>query len=341
MDIFGNSNIEEKKKEKSMKISLVITHYNEPWDVVKPMFDSISMQLGIDFNDLEVILVEDGEPLNDEVFTIYPFKTTIINQGHNGVSEARNIGLDHVTGEYVMFCDCDDEFISLFALHLYIKSAKTNKFAIIKSPFIENQTIDGELKLIRHDQDITFIHGKFYNVEFLRENELRFNPELTIHEDGFFNVLANMLADGNIHEMSPAVYLWKYRDESIVRKDRDAFIFKTYTNLMDCRKAICRELERRERFPEMFQAISKTVVDSYYDFQRPDALKPENKEIIEKAEKAFADFYNEFKEAYKNVNINDLAQMMYICRVNAYANGMRVEQETLSQFLTRIVKNYS
>lgn len=323
-----------------MRCSLIITHYHEPWEVVKPLFDSIAMQIGIDFKDLEVIIVEDGNDWIDSNLD-YPFEIKIFDEGHKGVSGARNLGLEHATGDYVMFCDCDDRFISAFALHLYLKSAKTGNFNIIKSPFIEDQVIDGELKLIRHDSDITFIHGKFYKKEFLIENDLKFDPSLTIHEDGYFNVLANMLADGSVHEMQPAVYLWKYRDDSIVRIDRNAFVFKTYKNLMDCRSAICRELWRRERFPEYFQAISKTVCDSYYDFQRPDCFKPENKEIIEKAEKAFADFYKEFKDDYKDVNIADLSQMLYICRVNAYANGMKIERETLSQFLTRIVKSYS
>ena len=323
-----------------MKLSLVVTHYNEPWDIVKPLFDSLKVQLGVDFNNVEVILVEDGdEVLNPEVFE-YPYEIKIYNEGHNGVSAARNIGLDHCTGDYVMFCDCDDRFVSAYALHLYIKATKSGLFDIIKSPFLEDQIIDGELKLIRHDNDITFIHGKFYRTEFLRDNELRFNEELSIHEDSFFNVLANMLAEGNIHEMSPAVYLWKYRDESIVRKDRDLYVFKTYDHLMKVRRAICRELERRERYPEFYQAISKTFIDSYYDFQRPECYKEENKELITRAEKSFSEFFKEFKEEYRNVNINDVAQMMYICRMNAYANGMRVEHETLKEFFGRITKTY-
>lgn len=324
-----------------MKFSFVVTHYNEEWEICKSLFDSLAFQLGIDFNDVEVILVEDGgKPLDSSVFTIYPFSVKIFNEGHNGVSEARNIGLKHTSGDYVMFCDCDDMFVSCYALHLYFKSANTGHFDLIKSPFIEDQVIDGELKLIRHEGDITFIHGKAYKKQFLLDNDLHFDKDLTIHEDGYFNVLANMLAEGNIHEMQPAVYLWKYRDDSIVRVDRDCYIYKTYSNLMDCRKAITRELKKREYFAEYFQAISKTICDSYYDFQRPDALKPENKEMIKKAEKAFAEYYKEFKEDYKNVNINDLAQMLYLTRVNAFANGMRVEQETLSQFLTRILKEY-
>ena len=324
-----------------MKLSLVVTHYNESWDICRPLFSSIADQLGVDFDNVEVILVEDGGvPLDGDLFTVFPFGTTIINQGHNGVSKARNIGLEHVTGDYVMFCDCDDRFISAYAFHLYLKAIKQGMFDIIKSPFLEDQIIDGELKLIRHDQDITFIHGKFYRVDFLKENDLKFNPELTIHEDSFFNVLANMCADGNIHEMSPAVYLWKYREDSIVRKDRDAYVYKTYDHLMSVRKAICRELEKRERFAEFYQAISKTFMDSYYDFQRPDCFKPENKAIIEKAEREFAKFYKEFREEFKNVNIKDMAQMMYICRVNAYANGMLVEKETFEEFIKRIVKTY-
>lgn len=323
-----------------MKVSMIVTHFNEEWEICKPLFDSLAMQLGIDFNDLEVVLVEDGgNELNTELFD-YPFVIKTYNEGHKGVSASRNIGLDHATGEYVMFCDCDDRFISAYAIHLFVKAAKTGHFDLIKSPFVEDQVIDGDLKLIRHDGDITFIHGKMYKRQFLIDNAIRFNEELTIHEDGFFNVIGNMLAAGNIHEMQPAVYLWKYRDDSIVRADRDCYVYKTYDHLMKCRRAICLELKKREYFAEYFQAVSKTICDSYYDFQRHDALKPENKELIKKAEKCFAEYYAEFKDDYKNVNINDIAQMLYLCRVNAYANGMKVEQETLSQFLTRIVKEY-
>lgn len=323
-----------------MKLSFVVTHYNESWDICRPLFNSLADQLGVDFDNIEVILVEDGgKPLDGDLFTIYPFTTTIINQGHNGVSAARNIGLDHVTGDYVMFCDCDDRFISAYALHLYTKATK-NLYDVIKSPFVEDQVVDGELKLIRHDNDITFIHGKLYRVDFLKENNIRFDEELTIHEDSFFNVIANMLADGNIYEMSPAVYLWKYREDSVVRKDREAYIFKTYDHLMKVRRAICLDLKKRERYPEFYQAISKTMADSYYDFQKPDCLKEENKEIVAKAEKAFAGFFKEFREEYRNVGMNDVAQMLYICRVNAYANGMKIERETLQEFFNRIVKTY-
>lgn len=325
-----------------MKLSFVVTHYNETWGVCEPWFNSVKDQLGVDFNDIEVLFVEDGgDAIDEDLFIGYPFTVKTFNYGHKGVSASRNIGLDNATGDYVMFCDCDDRFISTYALHLYLKAIKLGKFDVVKSPFLEDQIIDGELKLIRHDNDITFIHGKFYRREFLIENLVRFDEELTIHEDSYFNVIANMLSEERVHEMSPAVYLWKYRDESIVRKDRNCYIYKTYDHLIKVRRAITRNLEQRERYAEMYQAISKTIMDSYYDFQRPDALKDENRELIKKAEEAFAEYYREFKDEYKNVNIKDKAQMSYLCRINAYQNGMLIENETLKQFLTRICNTYN
>ena len=329
------ANIHE--REEKLMISIIITHYKEPWEIVKPMFDSIMNQLGVDFEkDIEIIFVNDGTDF--EIPEVYPFTVENIKMEHGGVSKARNKGLSLATGDYVMFCDCDDRFISSYALHLYKKHM--GHFDVIKSPFIEDQVIDGELKLIRHEKDISFIHGKLYRKAFLDENNIRFCDDLTIHEDGFFNVIANILAQGNIYEMSPAVYLWKFNDNSVVRRDREMFIYKTYDHLMSCRIAICNNLKEREMIEHYFPAVSKTVIDSYYDFQKPEALDPKNKDLIKFAEKEFARFYKEFREDYNEIGIEDIAQMMFLCRQNAFINNMRIEQETLSQFLTRIVKEY-
>ena len=323
------------------KLSIIITHYNEDWEICKPMFDSIASQLGVDFKEIEVIVAQDGDA--DDVYlekitrNDYPFNIVLYTQKKKGVSCARNLGLLNAEGEYVMFCDCDDRFISAYGLYLMMKDF--GKYDLIKSPFVEDQIVDGELKLIRHEHDVTFVHGKMWRKQFLIDNKIKFKEELTIHEDAFFNVLGNMLAE-NQHELQPAVYLWKYNDKSVVRKDKDLFLYKSYDNLMDCRIAICRELYDRGFITEFYQGVSKTVIDSYYDFQKPEALDPKNKDLIEKAEKAFSKYYKEFREFYNEINVNDIAQMMYICRTNAYVNNMRIEQETLSQFLTRIVKTY-
>lgn len=324
-----------------IRLTIVVPHYKEPWKTVEPLFDSLKEQLGFDLKELEVIVVHDGTEKWGYVEKYpmeFPFKITQIEMEHGGVSKARNLGLENSNGEYVMFCDCDDRFISAYGLYMFSKSF--GQVDIIKTPFLEDQVIDGELKLIRHDKDITFVHGKAYRRQFLLDNDIKFDCELTIHEDGFFNVIAHTVAKESIHEMQPAVYLWKYNENSVVRKDKDLYLYKTYDHLMKERIAICKELWKREFVPEYFQSVAKSVIDAYYDFQKPDALDPKNKEIIKFAEKEFSKLYKEFREDYNEIGVNDIAQMMLICRAIAFQNGMRVEQETLSQFVTRIVKEY-
>lgn len=312
-------------------ISLIVTHYNEPFEVMKPLLDSIKMQLGFNFENLEVIIVEDNDDPISEIVG-YPFEIRIISQGHKGVSAARNFGLAESKGEYVMFCDCDDQFIELYALHLYDTH---NQFNVVKSPFVEDQVVDGELKLIRHDRDTTFIHGKMFNKSFLMENNLKFNEELTIHEDSFFIVLCDIVAGESKYEMSPAVYLWKYNENSIVRKDREMFVFKTYDHLMKCRKAICKELYERGFITEFYQAVCKTVMDSYYDFQKDCVFNPEYKGIVNKAYKAFRGFFNEYEDFYRDIALPDKAQMMFMSRSMSYSKGFLFEHETLKDFLNR------
>ena len=64
-------------------------------------------------NDFEVIIVDDGsidyslEVARKEV-TNCDFLCTIVSHENMGVSHARNVGLDHAYGDYVMFVDVDD-----------------------------------------------------------------------------------------------------------------------------------------------------------------------------------------------------------------------------------------
>ena len=321
----------------SKQISLVVTHYNEPWDVVKPLFDSIAVQVDYDLSKLEVIVVNDGTgeltfPNN------YDFEVRQLTPEKCGVSACRNLGLDNATGDYVMFCDCDDMFCSMFSLNVYDKAiAESPLYDLIRGSFIEDQFVDGAWKLIRHDMDVVFIHGKLWKKEFLLENEIRFKEDLIIHEDSYVNIIGTILAQGSTRETQVATYLWKYRDESVCRRDSHNFVYKTYKDLMKTRNAISESLDRRGLITELHQTVAKTVLDSYYDFQKPEALKPENADMMNRAKKAFKKYYMRWKDIYKEVGIPDIASIMSMCRQGAVNNGMRIEQQSLHEFLTEIV----
>ena len=74
----------------------------------------LALQRNIDFSDIGVILVSDGEEsrLPDELFTDYPYDVKNLTIKHRGVSGARNAGMDASDAEWVMICDFDDTFLS-------------------------------------------------------------------------------------------------------------------------------------------------------------------------------------------------------------------------------------
>lgn len=64
------------------------------------------------YTNLEVILVDDGSPDNSgalcDAWAQKDDRIRAVHKPNGGLSSARNVGLDHATGEYVQFLDSDD-----------------------------------------------------------------------------------------------------------------------------------------------------------------------------------------------------------------------------------------
>jgi len=62
-------------------------------------------------------------------------------------------------------------------------------FDTLSSKFIEETIMpNGKHIYINRENDCTFVHGKVHRRQYLIDNDIRWNPNLTIHEDSFFNV---------------------------------------------------------------------------------------------------------------------------------------------------------
>ena len=113
--------------------SILVPHYNEPVEVIKPLLDSIAIQQNIDMNEIEVVICDDGPDavlLPDEFLKSYPYDIQYHREPKGGVSQMRNKAFEYSTGEYVMFCDSDDMLYHCLALW-FIKRETTTPMQVM------------------------------------------------------------------------------------------------------------------------------------------------------------------------------------------------------------------
>ena len=94
-------------------VSIIVAVWNvEPY--LRRSLDSILSQT---YPYLEVILVDDGSPDNSgkicDEYAAKDERIKVIHQKNQGVSVARQVGLDAATGDYVIHFDSDDYAESL------------------------------------------------------------------------------------------------------------------------------------------------------------------------------------------------------------------------------------
>ena len=326
-------------------LDLIITHYKEPWNVGKKQFAMLAMQEMVNFDDVGVILVNDGEEneLPKEYFDGLPFSVCQISIPHGGVSKARNAGLDASNADWVMFCDFDDCFQSVFGLHMIFCAMAEDKYDTLWSCFTEEtRTQKGELVLVPHGRDYVFVHGKAHRRQFLVDNNLRFHDKLTIHEDAYFNTMVQAIAkEDRIASINTPIYLWRWNSDSVVRRDdTDDYVLDTYDHLIRQKIAITEDLIKRGMAKEVLTIVAKTVIDVYYDCQQSTWRIQQNRKKVQKAENWFAAYLKRYAEFYMKVDIKTVAGLAKACRDHQVAKGaFFMEAETLKEFLERIMRD--
>lgn len=327
-----------------MTLNIIVPHYKEPWSRCQYLFDSIAMQRGIPHDQIGVIVVNDGNDvlIEKEIFERYPYRIEYLVKEHEGVSAARNAGLKHSKADYVMFCDIDDGFLSNYGLHM-VFSAMYEGFDFLISNFCEETLTEKQsaLVLIGHTQDLTFVHGKVYRRQWLLDNNLRFDPAMTLHEDGYFNMLCHIVCShgGNAKTISSPFYLWCWNGGSVVRKDKVDFVLRSYPELIRTRIGLCDQLRERGYEDEYKTAVAITVLNSYYDCQKPSYHLARNKKYLASAERSIKRFWKKFGAVFNDATNMQIAEIAKTARETAVQNGMLMERQDLKTWLKHIEKD--
>lgn len=320
-----------------MKLEILIPQYDETDEIIKPLLDSIAIQQNIDLkNDIGVIIVNDGSDvkLSESLLNSYPFNIQYIQNEHKGVSAARNKALDAATADYVMFCDADDMFVHNCGLFMVFQEMKKEMFDTMSSVFLEethNPETD-EIVYINREMDSTFVHGKIHRLKFLKNNNIRWNDNLTIHEDSYFNCLCQKLAPKGVKYCTYPFYLWKWRDNSVCRHD-PKYILKTYNNMIDSNTALVEELLSRnlKEFAQTY--IVSMIFDAYYLMNKKEWLDQENQEYRISTEKRFKQYYLKYKELYEETPELIQNQIIMGIKNRFFMEGLMLESITFDDWI--------
>lgn len=319
-----------------MTLDILVPQYKETDTVVKPLLDSIALQQNVDFSDIGVIIVNDGSDvfLSDGLLQSYPFKVRYIKNEHLGVSATRQAALDASKADYVMFCDADDMFYNMCGLWIVFREMQVG-FDSLVSVFIEESKLpNGEHTYINREMDSTFVHGKVHRRKYLVDNDIRWNPALTVHEDSYFNALCQRCSP-NVKYCQTPFYLWKWRDESVCRNDFK-YILKTYNNMLDSNTALVEQMLRRNKYPDAQFYAASMVYDAYFTMNKDEWINQENKEYRDMTEKRFAEYYKKFKYLVEYMDVQAKAQILQGLRNRFYQEGMLLETVTFEDWIKHI-----
>lgn len=198
------------------KFSIIIPVYN----VEKYLSKCLDSVIGQTYKNIEIICINDGSTDNSlEILKTYAQKDKrikIINQTNQGVSIARNNGIDNATGDYILFVDSDD-WIELNTCEI-LNAELGNKFQDL---IIFNHSVVTK-KTIRPTK---YLGGnKFalwaacYKTDIIKNNNIKFPENIKISEDHFFKY--NFLYYARkIKYIDKYLYFYNLTNENSATKD--------------------------------------------------------------------------------------------------------------------------
>lgn len=228
------------------KFSIIVPIYNVE-SFLKECIDSVLLQ---DFQDYELICINDGSTDNSlEVLkTFSDSRIKIINQENQGLSCARNSGLDIALGEYIWFIDSDDKIAehSLSDLNKLIDQKPYDLVFFNATVFFDNKELEnkGWFEYKRSSsgeiQSLSFFENEMKNNKlivqsccyiFKREifKNIRFIPHIYHEDNPFFIQLIFQNPNALCYVVKKEFFLRRIRDNSIMTSKKSLKHFLGYS----------------------------------------------------------------------------------------------------------------
>jgi glycosyltransferase involved in cell wall biosynthesis len=316
-------------------LSIVQISHNETQEQVLSTLRSIDGQIGVKWDFIEVIVVNDaGTPLHNGAFTGLRNFTPryIVRDTNGGPLKARQTGFEAATGQYITFFDTQDVFAYAFALHLFQRVLAKDDYDFIFSARIREDKInhdDTECQYLYEQGTLFNFHGKVFNCDFLRDAKIQWLDEWTIDsEDEFF--LRQVFDAGEINFGIPdPFYLYRYSRNGLTKDGAEnefyARIYAHYLSIMEQYLDIT-----AAKFPDiMEERVTYFFIKTYLFLGSEYFAKfPAHAAT---ARKAFKHFYGKFRE-HESRNIRLRAQLQNMLATEIYEQPVETYDEFIREF---------
>lgn len=266
--------------DKRIQLSIVVPVYNVE-TYIRSCVESIYNQ-GLNTNNFELILINDGTQDNSFAMIAdilqYP-NIIIIEQPNQGLSVARNAGLEHAKGEYILFVDSDDLLLphTIQSLISYALESMadmviadyldmTDEEILQNKPFEQHQGnsekeygSDIFLKLLEPRE--CYVWRTLYRKEFLVKNCISFIKGIYF-EDVVFTTNCYLKANiaVRVHKI---FYIYRQRSGSIVstiNKKKILDLIFNLSQLWALKENVCYSYAVRQKLSDMVYRYFSLVI---------------------------------------------------------------------------------
>ena len=217
-----------------MYFSVLIPAYN----CADSIADTVHSVLRSGLTEFEILIINDGSTdetasVLAELSSIHP-NVKVLTQSNGGVSSARNLGLSHAQGEYIIFVDADDIIVEnayQHAAEIILKTRpdmllfgmvfeyfhreicyQSEKLICPNEGLLLDDEWKAELDILFHCNYLSPVWNKFIRREIITQNKVHFAKDMFLMEDCLFSLDCLQYCHA-VYLLSEPIYRYQFLDD--------------------------------------------------------------------------------------------------------------------------------
>lgn len=304
------------KVENNDLISAIVPVYNVE-NYLKQCLESIINQT---YQHLEIILIDDGSLDNSgkicDEFASRDARIKVFHKKNEGVSSARNTGIENASGKWIAFIDSDD-WIEKEYFETMMNYAKSEDASVVLCAYnkiwgneVEKINVNSEkkeynaneylIKTLNPQTGFGFCHMKLIKKECI--GDLRFNQNLVVGEDALFNIQLSK----NIKKAffcDSEIYNYRNNSNSVVKRYDQNYANKYLKSMKVNKDYLLKNYKETEILQNYYNFVAYHVMLVAINF----CYNTNNKEKHKRKLVKQICNYDEFKEGIEKSNYNNIS----------------------------------